>query len=265
MTERDNFDDLIDDLDRPNTIKENLGFQGTPVTFVGFVRDHSGSMDDHVDPSDNSTPKKKHLAKSNFNEQIATLKKEDDGMETLLTVVEFDNEIKIKEDNLYIEEVEPLTDYWTGGMTALYDAIAFCINKIRSRMDADDRENKAALIIIETDGYENASSDYPSNKEGRAKLKKLIEELEATGRWTFTFLGAGLDEKFASAIGMAAGNTITTRAGNLGDTVYAYSVQNAGLKDFMSDRKKGVLHKSDFYKGVWNENVSDEGEYKKEN
>ena len=61
--ERNNFDDLLDDLDRPNTIKENLGFQGNPVTFVGFVRDHSGSMDERVDPMNPDSPKKKDLAK----------------------------------------------------------------------------------------------------------------------------------------------------------------------------------------------------------
>jgi hypothetical protein len=218
-------------------------------------------MGEHVSMDENS-PFKKDLALSNYNEQIATLKKEsEEGMETLVTVIEFDNEILCTHDNVLIENMSPIDDYWTRGMTSLYDAIAYGISRIKRRMGEDDkRENKAALIIVETDGYENASSDYAINDEGRERLKKLIEELEAEGNWTFTFLGAGLDEKFATDIGMSFGNIATTRAGNIGDTVHAYAAQSAGLKSFMGDRKKGVLAKSDFYSSDENNNTEEEDE-----
>lgn len=250
MTEnKDNFDDLLDDLNMNDQIKHNLGFTGEAVTYVGFIGDHSGSMSEPVDPTKVDSPIKKDLAMSNFNEQIATLKDEADDMETLITVVEFDNELMLPYENVDIEEVKPLEDYWTRGMTSLYDAIAFGISRIQKVMDEDDRENKAALMIIETDGWENSSADY-RGPEGRQRLSDLIKELEATGKWTFTFLGAGLDEKFAQEMGMQFGNIATTRAGNLGDTVHAYSVQNAGLRSFMDDRKKGITSKADFYTSV---------------
>jgi hypothetical protein len=200
---------------------------------------------------------------SNYNEQLATLKKEsEEGMETLVTVIEFDNEIICTHDNVPVEDIKPLKEYWTRGMTSFYDAVAYGISRVKTRMEADERENKAALIVIETDGYENSSSDY-HGEEGRQRLKKLINELEATGRWTFTFLGAGIDEKLAENIGMSFGNIMTIKAGDIGDTVYAYSVQNAGINDYMRDRKRGFLNKSDFYSSpkVDNDNDSDGSKY----
>lgn len=249
------YDDLLGNGE-DKQIKKNLGFKGDAVTYVGFIGDHSGSMGERVSPE---SPFKSELAMSNFNEQIATLKKEsEEGMETLVTVIDFDNEIICQNDNVDIADVQPLTEYWTRGMTSLYDAIAYGVSRIKRHMEEDPRDNKAALMVIETDGYENSSQDY-HGEDGRKKLNELIKELEATGRWTFTFLGAGLDEKFAQELGMAFGNIATTRAGNLGDTVHAYAAQSSGLKSFMGDRKRGVLNKSDFYSSpnVDNDNDSD--------
>lgn len=247
------YDDL---LGGDEQVKKNLGFKAEAVTYVGFVGDHSGSMGEKVDPYVEDSPIRKDLARTNFNEQIASLKKEsDEGMETIVTVVEFDNEIQCPYDNVPVEEIEPLEDYWTRGMTSLYDAIGYCIARIKSRMEADSRDNKAALIIIETDGYENASTDYNRHDGGRERLKDLIKEMEATGRWTFTFLGAGLDEKFAQEIGMSAGNTVVPDS--LDGVAMAYCAQAAGTRSFMDDRKKGVLSKTDFYKSVDSGNAND--------
>lgn len=261
------YDDLLgNENSEDEQIKKNLGFKEEAVTYVGFIGDHSGSMGEKVNPMQEDSPLKCDLALSNFNEQIATLQKEsEEGMETIITVIDFDNEIICPFDNVDISDVPKMKEYWTRGMTSLYDAIAYGISRIKSRMEADPRDNKAALVIVETDGYENASSDY-HGEEGRKRLNDLIKELEASGRWTFTFLGAGLDEKFAAEMGFMAGNIRSVQAGNIGDTVQAYSVQNIATKSFMSDRKKGILSKSDFYEGVedgttddWKSKTKDEG------
>lgn len=240
------YDDLLG-KGEDEQIKKNLGFKSEAVTYVGFIGDHSGSMGEHVSQVEPS-PKKSELALSNFNEQIATLKKEsEEGMETLVTVIDFDNEIICQNDNVDIADIQPLTEYWTRGMTSLYDAIAYGVSRIKRRMEEDPRDNKAALMVIETDGYENASTDYAIHDGGKERLQKLIKELEGEGNWTFTFLGAGLDVEFAQELGMSFGNIASTRSGNLGDTVHAYAAQTRGLKSFMGDRKRGVLNKSDFY------------------
>lgn len=253
------YDDLLGNGE-DEQIKKNLGFKNEAVTYVGFIGDHSGSMGEPVNRMEEDSPRKCDLALSNFNEQIATLKKEsEEGMETLVTIIDFDNEIICQNDNVDIADVQPLTDYWTRGMTSLYDAIAYGVSRIKRNMEKDPRDNKAALMVIETDGYENSSTDYSIHDGGRERLQKLIKDLEGEGNWTFTFLGAGLDEEFAQELGMAMGNIATTRAGNLGDTVHAYAAQSSGLKSFMGDRKRGVLNKSDFYSSpdIGNDNDSD--------
>jgi len=246
----DKFDDLLEDLDQTDQIKHNLGFKSDAVTYAVFIGDHSGSMAEKIDPSKEDSPRKMDLALSNFNEQIATLKAEaDEGMQVLTTIIEFDNEILVPHDNVPVEEIEKMDEYWTRGMTSLYDAIAVGISKVETSLNADERENKAALVIIETDGYENYSRDY-KGEEGRKRLCAMIKELEDTGKWTFTFLGAGLDEKIAAEMGFSTGNTVTFAAGNIGDTVHAYACQSRGLKSFMADRKNGVMAKKDFYKDI---------------
>jgi hypothetical protein len=242
--ENTNYNDLLED----EQVKKNLGFKGDPVTYVAIINDHSGSMGDAIDPTVSPIVLKKTLAMSNYNEQIETLKQESkEGMETIVTVIEFDNEILCSYDNEPVNNLQPLTDYWTRGMTSLYDAIAYGISRINKQMGEDEREDKAALVIVETDGFENSSKDYSSHSGGCKRLKSLIEEMESAGNWTFTFLGAGLDEKFAQDLGMVAGNTQITRSGNMHDTVYAYAAQDIGLKTFMGDRKRGVKMSHSFY------------------
>jgi hypothetical protein len=43
-------------------------------------------------------------------------------------------------------------------------------------------------MVILTDGYENASRRYTLKN-----VKEMVEEREASGTWTFSFLGATLD------------------------------------------------------------------------
>jgi hypothetical protein len=240
------YDDL---LPKDDGIKKNLGFKEQGVTYVAIIGDHSGSMSENLINDDGTISEKKKcdLALSNFNEQIATLKTEsDETMQFLATIIDFDNEILCQHDNVDINDVAPLEDYWTRGMTSLYDAIGYGISKVKKLMDDDPREDKAVLFIVETDGYENSSQDY-RKEEGRKRLANLIKELEDTGRWTFTFLGAGLDEKFAGSMGFAAGNTVVPDG--LGDTVQAYSMQAAGVKNFSDLRKRGVTRTMNFYAG----------------
>ena len=166
------YEDLLGN-DEDKGIKKNLGFEEKGVTYVALIGDHSGSMGEMLfeeNGSDNGK-KKADLALSNFNEQIASLKQEaDDGMEVLATVIDFDSELLCQYENVDIDEVKPLEEYWTRGMTRLYDAIALGITKIQTKMNKDPRKNKAALLIIETDGYENASEDYATHQNGLVRL-----------------------------------------------------------------------------------------------
>jgi uncharacterized protein YegL len=215
-------------------------FKEKGVTYACFVRDHSGSMAELA----TKDKLKKELAMSNFNEQLAKLKADaDDSMEVRVTVIEFDNECQCNIENEDVNEIKPLNSYWTGGMTALYDAIALGIHKVKQSIDKDEREDKAAIVIIQTDGLENASSDYHGNK-GRAKLKDEITELENSGKWTFVFLGENIDKDVAMDIGVSSQNVISFQTK---DSQHVYSVTADGLGDFMKLRKAGKTQTKAFY------------------
>lgn len=212
------------------------------VTYIGFVQDHSGSMS-----------RKRDLAISNFNEQRATLLKEDDEtMDNLVTIVEFDDQIHCATENMPISEVKQMDTWWCGGMTALYDAIAFCTNNIKEKMANDKRENKAALIIVQTDGYENQSSDY-AGEEGRLAINKMINELEDSKIWSFVFLGENIDKKVAMEMGFKGQNTMT--CDSLG-VEKAYYCSSRGLSSYMGARKAGDTQTMSFYNP--NENNDDD-------
>lgn len=214
------------------------------MTYVGFVQDHSGSMMSNAD-----------LAMSNFNEQRAKLlKEEDETMEHLVTIIEFDDQIHCNVDNMPINEVKQMGHWWCGGMTALYDGIANCINNIKLKMDADKREDKAALVVIQTDGHENQSSDY-AGEEGRVRLNKLINELEATEKWTFVFLGENIDKEIAADMGFKAGNTLNHTKGQ---TLYAYSATSRGLDSYLKSRKAGVTQVMNWYSQEGNSGDNDQ-------
>ncbi len=209
------------------------------VTYIGFVQDHSGSMRSN-----------KELAVTNFNEQRAKLLKEDDAtMDSLVTIVEFDDQIHCNIENVPIAELEEMKQWWTGGMTALYDAIANCINNIKEKIKADGRQDKAALIVIQTDGWENASTDF-AGEEGRLKINTMINELEDTKIWSFVFLGEGIDKEqvqnFAAGMGLKAGNIMAHSKANVA-TAYACSTE--GLGDFMKMRKRGQTQSMNYFAG----------------
>ncbi len=205
------------------------------VTYICFVQDHSGSM-----------KSKKELAIDNYNEQRAKLLKEDDDtMESLVTIVEFDDQIHCNADNMPISETKEMNEWWTGGMTALYDGIGFGINNVKIKMNADERKNKAALFVIQTDGWENASSDY-EGEEGRIRIKKLIDDLEETKLWSFVFLGENIDETTAMNMGFKMGNIMSH--GSEGESISAaYAATADNLGTYMQDRKRGMTQTKSFY------------------
>ena len=79
--------------------------------------------------------------------------------------------------------------YIPNGYTALYDAIGLTVDRVRENY-ANELENNqmSVVVIILTDGHENASRRYDM-----PRIARMIKELEATDKWTFTILGADFD------------------------------------------------------------------------
>ena len=157
-------------------------------TIYHFVVDQSGSMSGSEGPTIEG-----------FNSQLKTLqelKKESQDNEYIVSVTYFEDEVMDIVKFAAIEEIQLLSreNYRPGGMTALLDGIGKSIEAIRRKYDQEIREDLASVVIvILTDGGENASKFYTQNL-----IAETIKELDATGKWTFSFLGADLDAVSAS-------------------------------------------------------------------
>ena len=86
----------------------------------------------------------------------------------------------------------PLTEkeYAVGGGTALLDAIGSTIHKIVSvqKNTAEDYRAEKVMFVIITDGEENSSHEYSSDR-----VKEMIEQEKSKYGWEFVFLGANID------------------------------------------------------------------------
>ena len=123
--------------------------------------------------------------------------------ECLITTVLFDNDYELLHDRIDIRAVSPITEkeYSVGGSTALLDAIGMTIHKIGNaeRHTADDYRAEKVMFVIITDGEENSSREYSSDK-----VKVQIERQKAKYGWEFIFLGANIDAvQTASRFGIA--------------------------------------------------------------
>lgn len=136
----------------------------------------------------------------------------------LITTVLFDNNYELLHDRIDIQAVKKLTenDYFVGGTTALYDAIGITINKIIKVQKSMPKEYQAkkVMFVIITDGEENASREYSSNK-----IKTMIENQQNKYAWEFVFLGANIDSVLAAkSIGISS------------DRAVDYIADEAGIK-----------------------------------
>jgi hypothetical protein len=152
-----------------------------------------------------------------LNEQLGTIR----GLEEkypeqryFITLVAFDSEIETIIEDKSISEVDNFdgTEFPPRGMTSLHDAMGVSVSDLKIRLDKKNKESDSistALVVIMTDGGENHSKEY-RGQDGKDRLKKMIDGLEETGAWTFSFMGANQDAVLtAGGFGIAAGNSVT--------------------------------------------------------
>ena len=149
------------------------------LTEIVFILDRSGSMSGlEADTI------------GGFNSMIEKQKKEKG--EALISTILFDNVSEVIHDRLPVQKVEPMTDkdYSVRGCTALLDAIGGAIHHIGNVHKYARIEDvpEHTLFVITTDGMENASRRYDSEK-----VKKMIERQKEKYGWEFLFLGANID------------------------------------------------------------------------
>ena len=134
----------------------------------------------------------------------ALLEKQKDAPgEALLSTVLFDHETEVLHDRTPLRRVAPLTerDYFVRGSTALLDAMGGAIHHIGNVHKYARREDvpEHTLVIITTDGMENASRRY-----GLDQVRKMVERQQRRYGWEFLFLGANMDAvEAAGRVGIA--------------------------------------------------------------
>jgi uncharacterized protein YegL len=118
-------------------------------------------------------------------------------------------------------------EYQPRGGTPLLDAVGLTIAKL----DDDWRELQPdrAIVVIVTDGQENASREYR-----KAQLKKLIETRQQTGKWSFLYLGANVDAfEEAGGLGIPIGNSAGYTSSR-GGTSALYRTLSSNVRDMRS-------------------------------
>jgi hypothetical protein len=131
---------------------------------------------------------------SGVNEQIDAIKnleKEFPDQKYNMSFIHFNSAVTIEYTNRPVKSLEHINEsnYKCTGMTAMLDAIGVGVRDLNEKIKDKIASGEAsAVVVIITDGEENASKEFDGSK-----VKSMIQELQKTERWTFTFIGANID------------------------------------------------------------------------
>lgn len=145
--------------------------------------------------------------------------------------------------NLFIEnkEAQDVTitaeDVRPGGCTALLESMARIINDTGSILSdmTTERPGKVVIIIF-TDGEENASTGDYCGEDGRIRIAQMVKHQQDVYNWKFFFLGANIDAiTVGQSMGFNAKNCINYISNEEGCTNVMRST-SAAVKRFRSSQ-----------------------------
>lgn len=179
-----------------------------------------------------------------FNEQVRAIKKGAGEVDTRVSLATFASNanppVFFNTDVSSLKELD-YNQYNPEGGTAMYDSIGAMIESLKALPEANE-ENTSFLVVIISDGQENASKKFNANQ-----IAELVTGLQNTKRWTFSYLGANQDlTKVSAQLGFHMGNMRSFNASVPG--AYAASAVNtAATTGYMNARTKGVKGVTNFY------------------
>lgn len=202
------------------------------LTELVFIIDRSGSMSGLESDTIGG-----------FNSMIRKQKQAEG--EALISTVLFDNVSEVLHDRVNVKDIQPMTerDYTVRGTTALLDAIGGAIHHIGNVHKYARKEDvpEHTMFVITTDGMENASRYYSSDK-----VKKMIERQKVKYGWEFLFLGANIDAvETASHFGIGADRAVNYNCDSEG-TALNYEV----VSDAICSVRCSAPLKSDWKKRI---------------
>ena len=212
-------------------------------TYIGIVRDHSGSM--------GSLHKG---ALKDYNMLINSIKQAAHDEATFVTVVECGygrtSMVRRIETNTPIERMKEATEYSSSGTgTPLFDAVGELI-EVMTKQQEIDKDDTAFLIMVITDGEENASKKYKA-----LSISEQIRKLQASDVWTFTFRVPKGYQRTIVNLGIPSGNVIEWEQNERALEQSSQATQ-AAVSSFFTARSSGVRSTGSFYADVANIPVS---------
>ncbi len=206
-------------------------------TYYHLVLDKSGSMD--------SCWKE---ARQSFESQLKGFKEKKQeyaDQELFFSYCAFNQALRFSEGVMPISQAAiDWSVIYPDGMTALYDAIGNSIQFLKTQLGAQlENEHADVVILILTDGLENSSRIFNGQE-----VKRQINELELGGKWTFLFLGAGLNvEEATSELDRKGKNTFSFEKTEIMSSMVTV---NEEIHDFMKLKSSG--QKKDIFFGKKN-------------
>ena len=208
------------------------------ITELVFILDRSGSMSGLEGDTIGG-----------FNSLIEK-QREQEG-ECFVSVVLFDNESEVLYDRVKLTNVRKMTrdDYTVRGCTALIDAIGGAIHHIGNihKYARPEDVPEHTMFVIMTDGMENASRRYSSDK-----VKQMIQHEKEKYGWEFLFIGANIDAvQTAGRFGIGANRAVNYHADSCGTGV-VYEAVNLTV---------GNMRRGNGVSDNWSDSIDDD--YKK--
>ena len=206
--------------------------------YIGFARDHSGSMAGIA----------RHAARD-FNENVESIKEEavTHGIDTIVSVVELGYgdtaDVRTVVSNSSVSALKPISEssYSARGRgTPLFDAVGELVEQLQAVPDADD-PSVSFVVFTTTDGGENASRKYSGSS-----IAKLIKKLQMTDRWTFVFRVPKGDKYQLTQYGIPEGNIQEWEQSERGLAVSTASTRSA-FKGFYAAKAAGINATDKFY------------------
>jgi hypothetical protein len=130
-------------------------------------------------------------------------------------------------------------DFRPDGTTALLDAIGLTIRHLQDTIGEEvARDEASVVVVIFTDGYENASKQF-----NLKQVSSLIKELELTGRWSFSYIGATFDAiEIAITLNIKHSNS---RHFDVKDSAREHGRVSGSFHSYMTEKREGRI-KQDF-------------------
>lgn len=159
--------------------------------------------------------------------------------EALVTFASFADTYELHQDGVPLASLEHLHEgtYQPHGNTALYDGIGKTIESVgaRLRMMPEEARPARVLVMVQTDGEENASRSF-----SRWQITSMINHQRTKYNWNFVFIGAS-ESAVAGAVAMGVPLNFTQQyTADVAGTTNMLRTASAGVARYRSLRSDDI-------------------------